>query len=155
MSPEILIELSSLPLFPRTAREIIELIGLEKTAALISAWGGGSWPVPMRVGGGNTAGRVRYAQLCEVIGDGAAERIVRHWGGTDLDVPNLKEVIWSYHQDTIRDEFDVLTTARAYSGREAVFELALKYGVTSKAVQNALKRPANVRCEPAAQASLF
>ena len=155
MTPEFLLELSRLPLFPRTARELVELIGVAPTAALIAAWPGAAWPVPVVIGGGNAAGRLRYAQLGEIVGDGAAERIVRHWGGTELNVPNLKEVIWSYNQDRIRAEFDHLTTRGGYSRREAVFELGLKFGVTAKAIDSALARPMNPCVEPVAQGSLF
>ena len=155
MTPEFLVELSKLPLFPRTARALVELVGVAPTAALIGAWGGAVWPVPVRVGGGNTAGRLRYAQLCEIAGDAAAERIVRHWGGTQLTVPNLKEVIWSYKKDRIRAEFDRLTTRDGYSGREATFELVLKYRVTARAVEKALGQPDNPQAPVVVQRGLF
>lgn len=155
MTPELLLELSRLPLFPRTGADLIRVAGLEGAARIVSAWGGQEWPVPVRAGGVRPQGVRRYAHLCEIVGEPVAQRIVQHWGGTRLQVPNLKEVIWSRNQDRIRAEFDVLTAAHGYSSPEAVFELGLKYGVTGKAIENALKRPDNVMAELPAQLGLF
>jgi len=159
MTPELLAELSRLPLFPRTARELIRVAGLEAAAQLISAWPGQEWPVPARVGGSNPAGVRRWAQLVEIVGEAPAACIVRWSPGGVLCVPNLKEVMWSYTQDKIRADFDRLTITGGYSLREAVFELGIKYGCTGAAIQRALKRPDNVLGEAAglvpAQGALF
>ena len=152
MSPELLAELSRLPLFPRTARDLIRVAGLEGAAALITAWPGQEWPVPARVGGGNPFGVRRWAQLVEIVGEPAAGRIVRWSPGGVLCVPNLKEVRWSHTQDKIRADFDRLTLTNGYSLREAVFELGIKYGCTGAAIQRALKRPDNELGEAAAAA---
>lgn len=155
MTPDLLIELSRLPLFPRTAADLCRVAGIEGAARIISAWGGREWPVPVRVGGTHPKGIQRNAQLCEIVGEQAAQRIVSYWGGGRLQIPNLKEVLWSYSQDKIREEFDLLTTTHGYTSPEAVFELGNKYGVTDKALWNALKRPDNVKSEPCAQGMLF
>lgn len=155
MSPEFLVELSRLPLFPRTAVDLCRVAGYEAAARLIKAWGGQEWPVPVRAGGVHRCGVQRYAQLAEIVGEAAAQRIVAYWGGSQLSIPNLKEVIWSYHKDKIRAEFDRLTMRQGYSGTEAIFELGIKYGVTGKAVSNALKRPDNVQSEGVIQMGLF
>jgi hypothetical protein len=155
MTPELLLELSRLPLFPRTAADLCRVAGMEGAARIISAWGGQEWPVPIRAGGVRPQGIRRYAHLCEIVGEPVAQRIVQGWGGSRLQVPNLKEVLWSRSQDLIRAEFDTLTTINGYSSPEAVFELGIKYGVTGKAIENALKRPDNVKAEPVAQGSLF
>lgn len=155
MTPAYLHELSRLHLFPRTAADLVRVIGLDAAAALITAWGGRTWDVPIRVGGGNRAGQIRYAQLAELVGEAAAARVVGYWGGSPLNIPNLKEVTWFDQQDKIRAEFDRLTTREGYSGREAVFALGTQFNVTDKAIQNALKKPANTKAEPVMQGSLF
>lgn len=155
MTPELLLELSRLPLFPRTAADLIRIAGLEGAARIISAWGGQEWPVPVRAGGARPQGVRRYAHLCEIVGEPVAQRVVQHWGGDMLPVPNLKEVIASRNHDLIRAEFDVLTRIRGYSSPEAVFELGLKFNYTGKTIENVLKRPDNVKAEPAAQGMLF
>ena len=154
MTPQLLAELSRLPLFPRSARDLIRVAGLEGAAQLITAWRGQTWPVPAVVGGGNPAGARRWAQLVEIVGEPVATRIVRWCPGSELFIPNLKEVTWSRTQDQIRAEFDRLTTTGGYSAREAIFELGLKHGCSGAAVQNALKRPDNVLGEAAAEMPL-
>jgi hypothetical protein len=154
VTPAFLAELSRLPLFPRTARELIAVAGLEGAAALIAAWPGQEWPVPARIGGGTPAGVRRWAQLVEIVGEPAARRIVAWSPGGVLFVPNLKEVRWSWTQDRIRAEFDALTGKQGYSAREAVFELGIKFGCSHRAVEKTLKRPDNVLGE-VAQGSLF
>lgn len=156
MTPDDLRELSRLPLFPRTAVDLIRVAGLEGAARIISAWPGQEWPVPKRVGGGNPAGQRRWAHLCEIVGEPAAQRVVAYWGGGHLNIPNLKMVKWSRDKDVIRAEFDRLTTTLGYSSPEAVFELGIKYDVSGKAIENALKQPDNVKAEPVdSQGNLF
>lgn len=152
MTPDMLAELSRLPLFPRTARDLVRVAGIEAAAQLITAWPGQEWPVPARIGGGTAAGTRRWAQLVEIVGETAAARIVRWCPGGVLFVPNLKEVVWSWTQDRIRAEFDALTTRQGYSAREAIFELGIKYGCTRAAVKRAMKQPDNVLGEAAAMA---
>lgn len=155
VTPEFLLELSRLPLFPRTAMDLCRVAGVEGAARLIAAWGGQVWPVPIRAGGVHRQGVQRYAQLSEIVGESAAQRIVAYWGGTPLSIPNLKEVIWSRTQDLIRADFDRLTTKSGYSATEAIFELGIKYSVTGKAISNVLKRPDNGKAEGVVQLGLF
>ena len=57
MTPQLLAELSRLPLFPRSARDLIRVAGLEGAAQIITAWPGQQFPVPAVVGGGTFAAR--------------------------------------------------------------------------------------------------
>lgn len=154
MTPQLLAELSRLPLFPRTARDLIRIAGMEGAAQIITAWGGQVWPVPSVIGGGNPQGARRWGQLVEIVGEPAATRIVRWCPGSELFVPNLKEVLWSRTQDMIRADFDRLTMTGGYSVREAIFDLGLKYGCSGAAVQRTLKRPDNVLGEAVAESPL-
>lgn len=151
MTPELLAELSRLPLFPRGARDLIRVAGLEGAAQLVTAWPGQQFPVPAVIGGGNPAGARRWGQLVEIVGEPVATRIVKWAPGADLYIPSLKEVAWSRTQDQIRAEFDRLTTIGGYSVREATFELGLKYGCSRTAIENALAKPDNVLGEAAAE----
>ncbi len=147
MTPELLLELSRLPQFPRTARDLVRVAGLEGAAKLITAWPGLEFPVPARVGGGTPAGARRWGQLVEIVGDPIATNIVKWAPGNDLYIPSLKEVETARIHDAIRAEFDYLTTAAGYSGREAVFELGLKYRRSGTAIETAVRRPDNVQGE--------
>lgn len=159
MTPELLRELSRLPLFPRTARDLIRVAGYEGAAALVTAWPGQEFPVPAVIGGGNPAGARNWGMLVEVVGDAVAGRIVRWCPGVELYIPSLNEVTWQRTQDAIRAEFDRLTTTGGYSLREAVFELGLKYQCSGRAIRNALDKPDNplgeAVAEMPAQGALF
>lgn len=153
MSPEDLADLARLPLFPRTAAELIRVAGLDAAAALIAAWPGQEFAVPRRVGGGNAAGERIWERLVEIVQYEAAKRIVTHWGGQYLEIPNCKEVLWSRDQDRIRADFDRLTGQEGYSHRDAVFKLGIRYRVTGRCIEGVLKRPDNAREAP--QLALF
>lgn len=153
VTPELLSELSRLPLFPRTAAELVRVVGLDAAASLIAAWPGQEFPVPLLGGRRSPLGMRRFDQLVEIVGDTAARAIVKHWGGLKLSIPNLKEVRWQLRQQQIRSEYDRLT-AGGYSHPEAVFELGIAHGVTGRAIELVLKRP-NVSEEERAQGALF
>ena len=155
MTPELLAELSRLPLFPRGARDLIRVAGLDGAAQLVTAWPGQQFPVPAVIGGGNPAGARRWEQLVEIVGEPVATRIVKWAPGADLYIPSLKEVAWSRTLDQIRADFDRLTTTGGgYSRREAIFELGLKYDCSRTAIVNALAKPDNVLGEAATDAPL-
>jgi len=154
VSPELLLELSRYPLFPRTAADLIRVAGLEGAARLISAWPGQEWAVPVRVGGATAKGRAKYAYLCEVVGEPAAQRIVAWCGGGTLLVPNLKEVKHSRAQQLLRGEYDTLLI-KGYSSPEAVFELGIKFDLAARTVEKIIKRPESELAEAMVQGALF
>lgn len=153
MTPDRLVELSRLPLFPRTAAELMRVAGTDAAAALIAAWPGQEFPVPLLGGRKSPLGMRRFDQLAEIVGEAAARAIVKHWGGLKLSIPNLKEVLWQWRQQQIRAEYDRLT-AGGYSHPEAVFELGIAHGVTGRAVELVLKRP-DLDATESAQGCLF
>lgn len=155
MTPHLLDDLSRLPLFPRTAAELIRIAGREAAAKLIAAWPGQEFPVPLHGRRRNERGERRFDQLAEIVGEPAAQAIVRHWGGQKLTIPNCKEVLWSWRQDRIRETYDRLTGAEGYSHPEAVFEIGISHGITGRCVELVLKRPDNPRSALPLQPSLF
>jgi hypothetical protein len=142
MTPELLHELSEYPTFPESAKVLIEVIGREAAARLVAAWGGQEWPVPIRPGGSNAAGARRYDSLCAVIGESAAQRLVVFWSGCKINIPNLKEVRTAHVRCLIVQDFDTLIMQKGYSSIDAIFELGIRYGVTGKTVEDALKKKA-------------
>lgn len=153
MTPEELLDLSTLPQFPRTVRELIRIAGPEAAAKLVTAWPGRTFPVPLRTRN-MLDGERRFAQLAEVVGDGEATRIVKHWGGQPLYVPSCDIVQTQAQHDAIRAQFDVLTRVDGYSYPEAVWALCDRFDCSDRTIENALKRPDNVRTVEA-QGSLF
>ncbi|MDR2092285.1 MAG: hypothetical protein LBP58_03060 [Azoarcus sp.] len=141
MTPEMLQSLLHLPTFPATAAELVRVAGIDAAASLISAWPGQRFPVPVRVGGANPEGQINWERLVEIVGGAAATAIVRHWGGGDLYVPSCADSRRTLDHDGIRREYDELTRGGNYSGRGAVFEIALRHGLTSRAIEKILKLP--------------
>ncbi|MDR3322980.1 MAG: hypothetical protein LBS89_02115 [Zoogloeaceae bacterium] len=149
MSPETLHALRNLPVFPTSAELLIQVIGIEAAARLITAWPGQSFPVPspalvrgvLRVGG------PQHARLRDVVGSVAAEKIIRHWRGSDLYIPSCKEAIAARARDHYRARFDELT-GRGYSYTHAVFEIGIQFGVTGKTIEKALKEADTLPPDP-------
>ena len=154
ITPALLVTLARYPRWPKTAADIVRLIGRDAAARLFTRFRGQEIPVPMVVGGGNPAGEIRYAALAEIVGENAAEQMVRYWGGQNLNVPTLKQEMSDWMADEIRAGFDVLT-AQGYSSRDAVFELGLKYGCSGRWVEKILGRPDTVTAADAHQGRLF
>lgn len=155
MTPAELAVLRGLPLFPRSAEDLIRVVGIEAAARLIAAWPGQDFPVPKRIGGGNAIGTRRWEQLVEVVGEPAARLIVAYWGGSSMPIPNCKEVRWARQQNVIRADFDRLTQQEGYSFTEAVFELGITNGVTGRCIELVLKRPDNPAAPESVQGRLL
>ncbi len=154
ITPALLATLSRYPRWPKTAAEIVRVIGRDASVPLFEKFRGQEIPVPMVIGGGNPAGEIRYAVLAEIVGEHAADKIVRHWGGQSLYVPTLKQVMSDWIADEIRAGFDVLT-ARGYSSRDAVFELGLQSGCAGRWVEKILGKPETVPPADVRQGRLF
>lgn len=141
MTPAELLLLAEYPQFPRTARDLMRVAGLEAAAALIHARRGTCLRIPIHAGGANPQGARQYALLQEIVGDPAARRMVAYWGGTVLSVPNCREAREARDKERMRADFDRLTLHQGYNATEAVTELALKYGTNYRSVEKALKKP--------------
>ena len=153
MTPDLLRELSLLPLFPQTARELVRIIGVAPAAQLIAAWGGRTFPVPMRTRK-NEQGERRFEQLAQIVGGISAMQIVRHWGGRRLDIPNCKEVLTVQQHRKIRGDYDIMVK-NGYSHPEAVWTIGINIGQTDRAVEKVLERPGAYESRPAWQGLLF
>lgn len=140
MTADELQDLSLYPLFPKTAKDLILVAGLEAAAALITAWPGQDWPIPVRAGGASKQGEKRYAQLQEIVGDAAAKRIVTWGAGGTLIVPNLKVVIHQRNQERARQLYDQLIRD-GYSSREAIFEIGIKFLIAKRTMEKIVNQP--------------
>lgn len=140
MSPEFVLELSRIAMFPEKAKDLIRTIGLEATTILINAWGGQEFPVPMVIGGANKHGTRRWLQIVELIGEECAAAMVREYGGEKVAIPNLNKVRWFYIQEAIRIEYDKLIV-KGLSSPDAVFELGIRYKVNGRSIERIIKQP--------------
>lgn len=153
MTPDLLRDLSLMRLFPRTAGELLRVVGLEPAARLIQNWGGRTFPVPLRTRQ-NARGERRFEQLAQIVGLLTAERIVAHWGGKKLDIPNCKEALAERQHGHIRRDYDRLTGS-GYTHTEAVWEIGEKMGYTDRAIESVLGKPGVCASGADGQGALF
>ena len=122
---------------PPQARELVDLIGLPATMALVAAYRG----QPLQVAkGSRVRGQRMIAQLAEKIGRVAANKIVQRYNGTVLRVPKCQAALRAIRDARLQARFDALTYA-GVSARSAVIELIREFDIVESTVWRALKRP--------------
>ncbi|UCV13795.1 hypothetical protein [Quatrionicoccus australiensis] len=141
MTPDQLSELSRFPAFPETARTLVRVAGYEAAAKLIARWPGQEPPVPSRRSIESGRARQVFDRLVDVIGEVAAWLIVDEFGGSELQIPNCKAVVYQHAQEIIRIKFDEMTTKGGWSYPAAVFELGIEFNLARRSVERILKRP--------------
>lgn len=109
---------------PQTAQRLVQLVGWEKTFALLRALGGVSFPVPMGANN-NPSGAKRFATLAEIVGEVGAATIVEEYGGDVLYIPNIKTALRRAWARAVVD---------FYSAGATLEETALAFGLTSRRV---------------------
>lgn len=95
----------SLAHLPRTARDLVDLIGLPAALALIEARGGQVLTIPKRK---RKAGEELFADLLDLVGQDAAEKIVGRYGGEYLTVPSCRRAAHAVRDAELQARFDVL-----------------------------------------------
>lgn len=120
---------------PATARELAQLIGLQKALRLVETLGGTTFPVPKRE---TKLGELRFNVLADVVGVEAADAMVRRFSGTDLYIPRCAEALRNARDAAICAEYDRLI--QTMSGNEAVQRLARTHRLSDRHIFNILKR---------------
>ena len=152
-------------LLPPQARELVQLIGLRRTLALVHSLGGTSFPVPHRRREDNRQGELRYLLLSQAVGEEAAQLLTAQYGAMKLYIPNCKEALRRIRNILMIKEFDT----RLQQGEKAtdiIFDLAVRnrlterviWGIVNKMTVEELSRPvekpARKQRRPAEQDSL-
>jgi hypothetical protein len=146
----------SLAHLPRTARDLVDLIGLPAALALIEARAGQVITVPKRK---RKAGHTLFEELADLIGADAAEKIVGRYGGEYLTVPSCKRAAHAVRDAELQARFDALLQ-EGQGARAVANQLAAEFGLDVSTVWRASKRAAADTANPAAvietrQAELF
>ncbi|MDR1946453.1 MAG: DNA transposition protein [Desulfovibrio sp.] len=115
-------------LLPDQARELADIIGIDKTLALVTKLGGTTFPVAHRR---NKIGELRYQLLADVVGDAAADKLTARYGGTKLYIPNCKDALRRVRNMVIVREFDA-RRAQGETGRDIVFDFAVRYRLADR-----------------------
>ena len=111
---------------PPILQQLIDTIGFDHAMALVKAYGGTRIYVPLS----------RTQWLNEVLDDTALRAMCQAFGGSFIDLPKQDKVI-----QKIRDE-----KIRAERSEYSLNELALRYNLTRRHVQNILRDDENAEC---------
>lgn len=124
-------------LLPASARDLADLIGLPMALRLVEACGG---QVLAIAHGKRHKGRLRQQELAAVVGDAAAAKIVRRYGGAYLSIPKCMTALRHARDARLQARFDELTGG-GLSARAAVSVLVREYDLVDSSVWRVLKRP--------------
>jgi len=128
----------SLAHLPRTARDLVDLIGLPATLRLIEARAGQVLTIPKRK---RARGEDLYEQLVELVGIEAAWRICQRYGGEYLTIPSCKRAAHAVRDAELQARFDTLLAA-GQGARAVANQLAAEFGLDVSTVWRASKRAA-------------
>ena len=146
----------SLAHLPRTARDLVDLIGLPATLALIDARAGQVITVPK---GKRKKGAALIDGLAELVGAEAAQKSVGRYAGEYLTVPSCKRAMLAVRDAELQARYDALLK-EGRGARAIANQLAADYRLDVSTVWRVAKRAAADTANPAAivetrQAELF
>lgn len=121
---------------PKTARDLIDLIGLPATLRLIEARAGQVLAIPK---GKRRRGEARMLDLAEIIGAVATKALCQRYGGEYLTVPSCKRAAAAARDRALAARFDELLAA-GIGARRVVNQLAREFRIDASTVWRISKR---------------
>jgi len=122
-------------LLPGTARALIEVLGAAPACDLLAARPGCTLMIPKRPDH-NPAGARRWAELSAIVGEDGMRALAARYGGDVLDIPTCKAARDELRHRAIRAEFDRLTMVEGCSGKQAIYEIGIKFApISSRAIE--------------------
>jgi len=126
----------ALDYLPRTARDLVELIGIRATLDLVKHYGGRQ----MQIAKGKRAkGAVQHQELAERIGAVAVRKLSERYGADVLTVPLCTRALLAARDAELQARFDELTGG-GRSARAAVAIIVGEARIHETTVWRALKR---------------
>lgn len=138
----------SLAHLPRTARDLVDLIGLVATLRLIEAAAGQVLTIPK---GKREKGKVLLENLAAIVGDEAAAKIVARYGGEYLTIPSCKRAGYAVRDAELQARFDALLK-EGLGARAIANQLAAEFRIDVSTVWRISKRAAADTANPQAVA---
>lgn len=115
---------------PRSAIDLVDLIGLAATVRLVESMPGILFPVP-RGEDNNAAGADRFQQLSDIVGLEAARILIKHYGGKGgMYIPSCKTALRRARNRSI---------VALYNAGVSVFDLALAWRLSDRQIKSILK----------------
>ena len=113
---------------PSTARELVEVMGLDATIDLVKSFGGDDLKIPEVVNGTSRMWDI----LVQTVGPEAAEKLVRRYAGTPIYVPTCRIALLAHRDREIVRRFD---------DGEPFDVLRREYKLTRRHLYRVLKKP--------------
>lgn len=112
-----------------TAKDFVDLVGLDGATKLFDALGGTNFPFP-KGAGNNPDGAARFDELERLVGLSVASELVRVYGGDTVYIPNCRYVRTRARNQQIVREFDAGVSLE---------ELAKRHKISVRQVSKVLK----------------
>lgn len=113
---------------PSTARELVEVMGLDATIDLVKTFGGDDLKIPEVVNGTSRMWDI----LVETVGPEAASKLVQRYAGTPIYVPMCRIALLAHRDREIVRRFDA---------GELFDVLRREYKITRRHLYRVLKKP--------------
>lgn len=131
-------------LMPPSVHTLVDCIGAPAALALLNTWPGAEVKVP-RFPDANPAGARRWAQLAEVVGEDAMQRLADFYGGDVLAIPLCSRARQEKRNRVIRRDFDQFTTRQptgfGLSKTDAIREIGMRYApISARQIESILNR---------------
>lgn len=113
---------------PATARELVDVIGIDATIDLVKMFGGDDLKIPEVVNGTSRMWEI----LVETVGPVAAEKLVHRYAGTPLYIPTCRIALITVRDRAIIQRFDA---------GEDFDKLRREHKITRRHLYRILKKP--------------
>ena len=134
---------------PGNAQLIVDAIGFNSAMAFIRETGGRHFRFPVG------KGSAQWEHLVELVGEKAAEKLIRLFGGTDMYIPCCYRAIKAERNRRLVTRYESLLKQN-YSARGAVDILVPEFGISNRMIFIIVNGPAPAQMpEMAEQGQLF
>ncbi|MCO6514882.1 MULTISPECIES: Mor transcription activator family protein [Snodgrassella] len=114
-------------LLPPIMHEIMDIIGLEATKALVDAIGGTSFRFSAGV-----KDCPRYRILCEAIGEEMTTKLLERFRNSDEYIPRCATAMRALYYAQFKHDFEYLTQYDKKSARMALLQLCPRYKISER-----------------------
>ncbi|MDL2266786.1 hypothetical protein LJC46_02210 [Desulfovibrio sp. OttesenSCG-928-G15] len=131
-------------LLPPEGREISRVIGVTAMIALVKAVGGTTMIIPKAYGVKPPAS---YTLLVDFIGETAADKLCRHYGGFKVYIPKCEDALRRLRNVMMTEEYDSRIRA-GETGTDIVKDLVRRYNLSDRRVEDIVNQPVSEWAQP-------
>jgi hypothetical protein len=133
-------------LLPERVQDLIAVLGIDRTLALVQAVGGRRIFMARDMKTAPRVGHLRYQALAEAIGPEATDLLISHYADEYLDVPNCK-----FHLTWLRNR----ELRQRYAQGASLWDLGCEFNLSRARIQQILAEGEDAKAAQARQPDLF